>query len=111
MRDFTFQNATKLIFGKDKEQIVGQEARQYGKKLLLHYGGGSIKSSRLYDNVIQSLQEQAIEVYELGGVQPNPRVSLVREGVSICKEHNIDFILAVGGGSVIDSAKAIAAGA
>jgi len=111
MRDFTFQNATKLIFGKDKEQLVGQESSQYGKKLLLHYGGGSIKSSGLYERVVQSLTEHDIEIFELGGVQPNPRVSLVREGVSICKEHNIDFILAVGGGSVIDSAKAIAAGA
>lgn len=111
MKNFTFQNGTKLIFGKDTEQVVGQESSQYGKRLLLHYGGGSIKTSGLYEKVVHSLKEQSIEIFELGGVQPNPRVSLVREGVSICKENNIDFILAVGGGSVIDSAKAIAAGA
>lgn len=111
MQNFTFDNKTKIIFGKDKEQVVGEESVVYGKKLLLHYGGGSIKESGLYDTVLNSLKKQNIEVYELGGVKPNPRVSLVREGVTLCKENNIDFILAVGGGSVIDSAKAIAAGA
>lgn len=111
MQNFIFQNSTKLIFGKGQEQLVGQESVVYGKKLLLHYGGGSIVSSGLYDTVIKSLQDQGVEVVELGGVKPNPRVSLVREGVALCKEHGIKFILAVGGGSVIDSAKAIAAGA
>ncbi|KKI94079.1 butanol dehydrogenase [Bacillus sp. SA1-12] len=110
MQDFVFHNSTKIIFGKDKEQLVGQEAAVFGKKILLHYGGGSIKTSGLYDRVISSLREQQIEIFELGGVKPNPRVSLVREGISLCKEHHIDLILAVGGGSVIDSAKAIAAG-
>ncbi len=110
MQDFVFHNNTKLFFGKDKEQFVGKEAVVYGRKLLLHYGGGSIKSSGLYDRVKESLYDQGIEVFELGGVKPNPRVSLVREGVALCKEHDISFILAVGGGSVIDSAKAIAAG-
>lgn len=110
MQDFVFQNATKIIFGKDKEELAGQEAVKYGKKLLLHYGGGSIKKSGLYDRVAESLRKEGIEIYELAGVQPNPRVSLVREGISLCKEHGIDLILAVGGGSVIDSAKAIAAG-
>lgn len=111
MQDFVFHNSTKLIFGKDKEQLVGQESVAYSKKLLLHYGGGSIKNSGLYDKVVTSLRKQNIEIFELGGVKPNPRVSLVREGVALCKENDIDFILAVGGGSVIDSAKAIAAGA
>ncbi|MCP8971334.1 iron-containing alcohol dehydrogenase [Ectobacillus ponti] len=111
MQNFVFQNGTKIIFGKDTEQFTGQEAAAYGKKILLHYGGGSIKASGLYDAIVQSLREQNAEVFELGGVQPNPRVSLVREGVAICKEQGIDLILAVGGGSVIDSAKAIAAGA
>ncbi|MCT8138031.1 iron-containing alcohol dehydrogenase [Anaerobacillus sp. CMMVII] len=111
MQNFVFRNSTKIIFGKDTEATVGEESIKYGKKLLLHYGGGSIKSTGLYDSVVTSLREQSIEIFELGDVQPNPRVSLVREGVSICKENNIDFILAVGGGSVIDSAKAIAAGA
>ncbi|WP_078380079.1 iron-containing alcohol dehydrogenase [Sutcliffiella halmapala] len=111
MNDFTFQNGTKIIFGKDTEQMVGKESKAHGKKLLLHYGGGSIKSSGLYEKIVNSLKEEGIEFYELGGVKPNPRVSLVREGVTMCKEHELDFILAVGGGSVIDSAKAIAAGA
>ncbi|MDR4945217.1 iron-containing alcohol dehydrogenase [Neobacillus cucumis] len=110
MENFVFQNGTKLIFGKDTEKLVGQESVVYGKKLLLHYGGGSIKLSGLYDTVLQSLTEQGIETFELGGVKPNPRVCLVREGIKLCKENNIGFILAVGGGSVIDSAKAIAAG-
>ncbi len=110
MQDFVFQNATKVIFGKDTEQMAGQESILYGKKLLLHFGGGSIKESGLYDRVVQSVKDQGIEIVELGGVQPNPRVSLVREGIALCREHNIGFILAVGGGSVIDSAKAIAAG-
>lgn len=77
---------------------------------MLHYGGGSIQSSGLNDTVVQSLTEQGIEIIELGRVKPNPRVSLVREGIKICKENNIGFILAVGGDSVIDSAKTIAAG-
>ena len=111
MQDFVFHNSTKLIFGKDTEKLVGQEVLSYGKKVLLHYGGGSIKISGLYDRVVQSLLEQGIEIFELAGVKPNPRVSLVREGIELCKEHNIDLILAVGGGSVIDSAKAISAGA
>lgn len=110
MHNFEFQNGTKIIFGKDTEQKVGQETVPFGKKILLHYGGGSIKKSGLYAKVVASLTEQGIEIFELGGVVPNPRVSLVREGISLCKEHNIPFILAVGGGSVIDSAKAIAAG-
>lgn len=110
MQNFVFQNATKIIFGKDTEKEIGKETAPFGKKVLLHFGGGSIKQSGLYDTVVTSLKEHNIEIYELGGVKPNPRVSLVREGIAICKEHNVDLILAVGGGSVIDSAKAIAAG-
>ncbi|MBU9712131.1 iron-containing alcohol dehydrogenase [Evansella tamaricis] len=111
MQDFVFQNGTKIIFGKEKENLVGQESAVFGKKVLLHYGGGSIQRSGLYDIVLQSLKNKNLEIFELGGVQPNPRVSLVREGIAICKENDINLILAVGGGSVIDSAKAIAAGA
>ncbi|WP_100407918.1 iron-containing alcohol dehydrogenase [Bacillus solitudinis] len=110
MQNFVFQNATKIIFGQETEQLVGEESVQYGSKILLHYGGGSIKESGLYERVVDSLHNQGIEIIELGGVKPNPRVSLVREGVALCKQHNVEFILAVGGGSVIDSAKAIAAG-
>ncbi|OIJ15274.1 NADH-dependent alcohol dehydrogenase [Anaerobacillus arseniciselenatis] len=111
MQDFTFQNSTKLVFGKEAENTVGKETVKYGRKVLLHYGGGSIKKSGLYDRVVESLRKEEVEVFELGGVKPNPRVDLVREGISICKENEIELILAVGGGSVIDSAKAIAAGA
>ncbi|GAE29952.1 iron-containing alcohol dehydrogenase [Halalkalibacter hemicellulosilyticus] len=111
MQNFEFQNGTAIIFGKNQEQVVGKQTAAFGKKVLLHYGGGSIKKSGLYDRVVSSLKAEGIEVFELGGVKPNPRVDLVREGVSICKKEGIEFILAVGGGSVIDSAKAIAAGA
>lgn len=110
MRNFSFQNGTKIVFGKATENNVGEHVALFSKKILLHYGGGSIKTSGLYDRIIASLKEHNIEFLELSGVKPNPRVSLVREGITLCKEHNIDFILAVGGGSVIDSAKAISAG-
>lgn len=76
MQNFVFQNETKIIFGRDEEQVVGQEAKKYGKKLLLHYGGGSIKKSGLYQRVVESLQAQGIEIFELSGVKPNPRVAL-----------------------------------
>lgn len=111
MKNFEFQNPTKIIFGKDVQQKVGLEVSKYSKKVLLHYGGGSIKKSGLYDQVITSLKENDIQYLELGGVKPNPRISLVRNGIKLCKDNEITFILAVGGGSVIDSAKAIALGA
>ncbi len=110
MINFDFQNSTKIIFGKDAEQRVGKETITYGKRVLLHYGGGNIKKTGLYDRIITSLKDAGVEVFELPGVKPNPRLSLVREGISICKEQRIDLVLAVGGGSVIDSAKAIALG-
>ena len=111
MENFNFFNPTEIIFGKDRENEVGGAVLKYGKKVLLHYGGGSIKKSGLYDRVIRSLNEHGVSFVELPGVQPNPRLSLVRRGIELCKKENIDFILAVGGGSVIDSAKAIAGGA
>jgi alcohol dehydrogenase len=110
VENFTFQNATKIIFGKNTESEVGAETAIYGKKALLHFGGGSIKSSGLYDRVCASLKKAGVQVFELGGVKPNPRLSLVREGIRMCRENKIDIILAVGGGSVIDSAKAIGIG-
>ena len=110
MRNFNFKNGTEIIFGKDSESQVGNLIKKYTNKILLHYGGGSIKRTGLYDKVIKSLKDSDIEFVELSGVKPNPRVSLVREGIKICRDTNIDFILAVGGGSVIDSSKAIAAG-
>lgn len=110
MRNFNYKNTTKIIFGKNTESSVGAEIKAYTNKVLLHYGGGSIKQTGLYDKVIKSLNEARVEYIELSGVKPNPRVSLVRQGIDVCRNENIDFILAVGGGSVIDSAKAIAAG-
>lgn len=110
MVDFNFQNSTKLIFGKDKELTVGEEVKKFSDKVLMHYGGGSIKSSGLYEKIITSLKNVGVEVIELSGVKPNPRLSLVKEGIKLVKENQIDFILAVGGGSVIDSAKAISLG-
>lgn len=111
VKNFTYWNPTKLIFGKDQLEKLKDEVPQYGKRVLLVYGGGSIKRSGLYDNVVQLLKEIGIELFELAGVEPNPRISTVRKGVEICKTEEIDFILAVGGGSVIDCTKAIAAGA
>jgi alcohol dehydrogenase YqhD (iron-dependent ADH family) len=110
MDNFIFQNPTKIIFGKDAENEVGKEVSNYSKKILLHYGGGSIKKTGLYDRVIASLKEEKIEYIELSGVKPNPRLSLVKQGIKICRDNDINFILAIGGGSVIDSSKAIAFG-
>ena len=110
MENFVFRVPTKIIFGRETEMKTGKEVRKFSQKVLLHYGSGSIKKSGLYDRVVKSLKEQSIEIFELSGVKPNPRLSLVYEGIKICRENKINFILAVGGGSVIDSAKAIAAG-
>jgi len=110
MENFIFQNGTKIIFGKGTEEQTGSETALYGKKVLFHYGGGSIKKTGLYDKIVKSLNSSGVDFIELGGVKPNPELSLVHKGIDLCREKNIDFILAVGGGSVIDSAKAIAAG-
>ncbi len=110
MENFTFCNPTKIIFGKGTEAQTGREVARYAKKVLLHYGGGSIKASGLYDRVCRSLKEAGVQFEELGGVKPNPRLSMVREGIRICREKKIELILAVGGGSVIDSSKAIGIG-
>lgn len=112
MDNFVFNSPTKFVFGKDTEnQVSNLLVEQGAKKVLIHYGSGSIKRSGLFDRVIDSLKEANIEYIELGGVVPNPHDTLVYQGIEICKDNNVDFILAVGGGSVIDSAKAIAAGA
>jgi hypothetical protein len=111
MRNFTFRNATRIIFGKGMENTVGEEILPYSSKVLLVYGGGSIKLSGLYDRVVESLRKSGIDFMELPGVKPNPRLELAIEGVRICKEHEIGFILSVGGGSAGDTAKAISAGA
>ena len=111
MENFEFRNPTKIIFGRGAEENVGTEAALYSKKILLHFGGGSIRASGLYDRVTVSLRKAGVEWVELGGVKPNPRLSLVYEGVKLCRQQGVGLILAVGGGSVIDSAKAIAMGA
>lgn len=110
MQNFVFRNPTKLIFGKGQLEQLKTEIPQFGKKVLLVYGGGSIKRNGIYDNVISILKDINAEVFELTGVEPNPRVSTVKKGIQICKDNGVDFILAVGGGSVIDCTKAIAAG-
>ncbi|WP_411333729.1 iron-containing alcohol dehydrogenase [Metabacillus indicus] len=111
MENFTYHNPTKLIFGKEQLQQLQTEVPKYGKNVLLVYGGGSIKRNGLYDKVLAELEKTGSNVFELSGVEPNPRLSTVHRGVNICKSENIDFLLAVGGGSVIDCTKAVAAGA
>ena len=111
MDKFNYHAPTKIVFGKNTENKVGQLVKNSGcKKVLVHYGGSSAKKSGLLDRVFASLTEAGIAYTELGGVVPNPRLSKVYEGIKLCREENIDFILAVGGGSVIDSAKAIGYG-
>lgn len=111
MENFTFWNPTRLIFGKGKLEQLKTEIPRYGKKVLLVYGGGSVKRSGLYEEVTSLLASIGAEVFELPGVEPNPRITTARKGVEICKHEGIEFLLAVGGGSVIDCTKLIAAGA
>lgn len=112
MKDFEFYTPTKVIFGREKENQVGELIKAYGyQKVLIHFGGQSAKKSGLLDRVIHSLNKAGIAHTELGGVQANPTLEMVRKGITLCLEENVDFILAVGGGSVIDSAKDIANGA
>ena len=110
MNHFSFSSPTEIIFGRGTETQLGQQAKKYGTRALLVYGGGSIKKTGLYDKVVSSLQAAQMEFCELGGVQPNPRLSLVREGIALCQKNGLDIVLAVGGGSAIDTAKAIAMG-
>ena len=111
MNSFNFYSPTEFVFGKGRAAEAGQFVKKYGgNKVLVHYGGGSAVKSGLIDVVKKSLDEAGVPYQVLGGVKPNPRDTLVYEGIRICKEEGIDFILAVGGGSVIDSSKAIAAG-
>ena len=111
MENFAYYTPTKVVFGKDEEKNVGKLAKDFGaKKVLIHYGGGSAVRSGLIDRIKTSLSEENIAFVELGGVKPNPRLSLIYEGIKLAKENGVDFILAVGGGSVIDSAKGIGYG-
>jgi alcohol dehydrogenase YqhD (iron-dependent ADH family) len=111
MKDFTYYAPTRIVFGKESEEKLPQLIRQYGgKKVLVHYGGGSAKRSGLLDKVFTMLDDAGIAYVALGGVVPNPVLSLVKEGIDLCHKEQVDFILAVGGGSVIDSSKAIGYG-
>jgi alcohol dehydrogenase len=109
MLDFEFVSPTHFVFGKGVENKVGEKLKAAGaKKVLVHFGGGSARKSGLINRVEKSLEQAGLEFVELGGVRPNPEITLVREGQKICKENGIDWILPIGGGSVIDSAKGIA---
>lgn len=111
MNDFNFYSPTEFVFGKGRENDCGKYVKKYGgSKVLIHYGGQSAIKSGLLDRVRTSLEQSGISYAELGGVKPNPHDTLVYKGIDLCRSENIDFILAVGGGSVIDSAKAIAIG-
>ena len=111
MNNFTFYSPTYFVFGKDEETNAGKYVKRFGgTKVLIHYGGGSVVRSGLLDRVKNSLAAEGIAYVELGGVKPNPRSGLVYEGIELCRKEKVDFVLAVGGGSTIDSSKAIAAG-
>ena len=111
MKQFTYFTPTKVVFGKDTELQTGRLVREHGgTKVLIHYGSGSAVRSGLIGRIRKSLEQEGISFVELGGVKPNPRLSLVREGIELCRREGVDFILAVGGGSVIDSSKAIGYG-
>lgn len=109
MNNFNFCVPTDIRFGRDQIECLPEELKKYGKRVLLVYGGGSIKRTGLYEKIQTLLKE--FEIYELSGIEPNPKLSSVRKGVALCKEHKIDVVLAVGGGSCIDASKHIACGA
>lgn len=111
MRDFIFENKTKVYFGKEQMQHLHEEIRRFGSKVLLVYGGGSIKKNGLYEKVMKELKKAEVTVFELPGVEPNPRHTTVNKGAAICKKEGVDVLLAVGGGSTIDACKGIAAAA
>ena len=111
MENFELYSPTCFVFGKNTEEKAGELVKRFGgNKVLIHYGGGSVVRSGLLDRVKASLDKESVSYVELGGVKPNPRSGLVYEGIELCRKENVDFVLAVGGGSVIDSSKAIAAG-
>lgn len=109
MNDFVFQNTTKVYFGKNQLCHLGEEIKQHGSRVLMAYGGGSIKRIGLYDKIMEELKKSGITVFELPGVEPNPRHTTVNKGAHICRRESIDAVLAVGGGSTIDCCKAVAA--
>lgn len=111
MNNFVYNIPTKVYFGENQLSHLGEELKKFGNRVLLTYGGGSIKKTGLYDKVMEEMKKSGLEVFELSGIEPNPRIDSVRKGTQMCKEHNIDVLLAVGGGSTIDATKFMAAGA
>lgn len=110
MLNFNYSIPAKIFFGKGQIKVLGKEIKKYGSKVLLAYGGGTIKKIGVYDEAVKILKEENIPFWELSGIEPNPKIESVREGIRICRENNIDFVLPIGGGSTIDCAKVIAAG-
>lgn len=111
MNDFIYDIPVTVYFGKDQLKNLTTELKKYGKNVLMTYGGGSIKKSGLYDKVINEIKKADLNLFELSGIEPNPRIESVRKGAQICKEEHIDVLLAVGGGSTLDATKFMAAGA
>lgn len=111
MKNFTYDIPTRIHFGTNALDKLGKEAKKYGKKVLITYGGGSIKKNGIYDKAVKELTDAGLEIFELSGIEPNPRIQSVRDGVKLVKDNDIDLILAIGGGSTIDCSKFIAAGA
>ena len=111
MNSFVYDIPVRVYFGENQLHHLGEELRKYGRRVLLTYGGGTIKRIGLYDRVVEELRKADMELFELSGIEPNPRIESVREGVKICKEQGVDVLLAVGGGSTIDATKFMAAGA
>lgn len=110
MKNFSYSIPTKIFFGENQIEVLGDKIKEYGSRVLLTYGGGSIKKIGLYDKVVDILKNNNITFFELPGIEPNPRITSVRKGIDICRNNNVDLILAVGGGSTIDCSKVIAAG-
>lgn len=111
IKNFNFYNPTKVFFGKGEVEKVGKLVKEYGNTVLLVYGKSSIKKMGLYDQVVRLLKNEDIKIIDFGGIDPNPRIESIREGADLCKKHNVDLVLAVGGGSTIDAAKGIASAA
>ena len=111
MNNFIYNIPTKVYFGENQLSHLSEELKRFGNRVLLTYGGGSIKKIGLYDKVMDEMNKAGLEVFELSGIEPNPRIDSVRKGAQMCKEHKIDVLLAIGGGSTIDATKFMAAGA
>lgn len=111
INDFIYDIPVRIYFGRDQLKNLGAELKQYGTRVLMTYGGGSIKKTGLYDRVVKEIRDAGLELFELSGIEPNPRIDSVRKGAQLCKENHIDVLLAVGGGSTIDATKIMAAGA